>query len=289
MGIPAVRTAIHSTGVGYAMFYRPMPYPNDEQADLVVVRSNPVGSDFGVGAGFDDLLDGTTMPGSMEPCSTVSDGAPGFRVAKCIWVKFVDSPSGDPHIGGVRLMQSNLSIAVAPSDANRVVVAWTDSIPGSLSPSTLHVAESVDGGNTWTMSPYSVDYVVNPAIAVSSDGMIGLLFQRFIPAPGAVGRWQTIFALVGPSVSTAPSLNVLADTPAIIPAGSIQTIYGDFIQLTSVGKSFYGVFAATNDLTDAHFWPDFKVYRRYSGPLPVSILGAPVAPSIDPYFFRVLR
>ena len=82
----------------------------------------------------------------------------------------------------------------------------------------------------------------NAALAINSDGTIGLLYQQ-LTGTGASRRWVTHFR------TSADGHNwtdlVLADSRGT-PAKTFDPYLGDYDHLVAVGKDFYGIFSANN-------------------------------------------
>lgn len=286
---PAVRPAIASDGSVYGILYRPIGVK--DTVDVVVVRNDPI--TLSVTSAFLGIRDGDSLRSNPiklnmnRPQCGVRDGAPGFRVKTCaLYPMPADTMYGS--FGNERRIRSELSIAVSQTDPAHVYVAWADSVPGRVAHLTLHFASSTDRGATWTTAPFSVDSATNPALAVASDGAVGILYQHLASRNGAP-RWEVCFALSTDGLASSPTCSRLADTPAGAPTVEAQPYLGDYLTLEARGRNFFGIFSASNDLSHSTFWPDFGVQRRYKDGLPIDLQGNPVPISIDPYFVRVIR
>jgi hypothetical protein len=279
----SIRTAIHPDGTGYAILYR---YAYDNYVDVVVLRH-----DNGITDVFQSLKDlpvgapTTDAESELESFCSKRDGKAGYRLVRCALY-----PTPYSSVFGQESRRwSQLSIAVDPTKSSKVYVAWADSVDGSSSHLTLHFASSADRGNTWTVSPLAIDNATNPALAVAKDGAIGLLYQQLVTT-AAGKRWQTWFSLAEPEGS--PHLFKLADASAASPVlcSGMEMYQGDYLELHSHGKDFYGVFSASNDRSDATFFPGAIFHRLYDvAGKPVDLAGNAVAVSMDPYFVKVIR
>jgi hypothetical protein len=263
--MPAIRTTVHSNGTVYAVFYRWVSgaTPN-ARCDVVVVRDDNWAS---AGMPFRDLVD-------------AGDGLAGVRVAQNVLV-----PAFPANLGSNRLVASNLSIAVDPSNAQSVWVAWADRV--GTNDYTLHVRRSTDGGATWSADLLSVTNATNPALAVNSAGVVGVLYQQLTgTAPSQ--RWET--RLRRSTTGSSWSNRLLANTPDNNPAPTFQPYLGDYADLVAVGKRFFGVFSASN-IPDMANFPNGVTYQRNANFTTHTLLDTngttPVAASIDPFFFRV--
>ena len=82
----------------------------------------------------------------------------------------------------------------------------------------------------------------------------------------------------------------LATVPANTPAKDFDPYLGDYEHLMSVGKDFYSVFCANNTPNKSNF-PKGVKYQRNANFTSHTLLDVdnvtPVAPSIDPFFFKV--
>ena len=286
---PAVRAAVHPDGTVYAVFYRPVVDGN--KVDVVVVRAER--DALSSAAPFDVLLDrpdtdtdATAAGTSAADCSR-RDGKTGIRVARC--VENPIAPASD-NFGQERRMQSQLSIAVHPTDPQRVYIAWADLIPGSSPPRLqLHVQFSTNSGDTWSDPNRAVvPNATNPSLAVAENGSVGLLYQRLRggSCPGTSGRWATMLDLFDDHLNPLTT-RTIASTLACKPEGVGAPYVGDYLKLHAVHNSFFGVFSASNDLATSQF-PLGKTFQRmHAGTQLKNGLGGNVEVSIDPYFFRI--
>jgi hypothetical protein len=274
---PQCRPVAHADGTVYAAFYgwRAMTgsFPANTlmitSADVVVVRDDRWGA-----GGFVDL---------KEPVPPLGDGLPGVRVIKGISFPFMrngTATTGQQRIGGT------ISIAVDPNNSSNVFLAWGARGPGSFL--TIHVRRSTNRGVTWTADLLAIPNATNAALAINSAGVVGLLYQQVIGA-GAAQRWVTHLQRSGNGGVTWTDL-VLATVPATTPVKTFDPYIGDYDHLVAVGPRFYGIFSANNTPNMANF-PNGVVYQRNANFTTHTLLNvnkaAPVAPSIDPFFFKL--
>ena len=259
--MPAIRPTIHSDGTIYAVFYSwtATNAPN-ATCDVVVVRDD----NWGIGPNpYSDLIDG----GDLDT---------GMRVVTGITV-----PAFPANLGSNRLVASNLSIQVNPKNSDEVWVAWADNNGSNY---TLHVRRSTDRGVTWSTSDIkTVLNATNPALAISVN-KVGFLYQQLTANPGQ--QWQTHFETTSNNGATWKDI-LLARTSDTQPAGFF---IGDYVHVMAVGKTFYGIFSASNKPDNANFPQGIKYLRNAnftsnklfdtSGTTEVNV-------SIDPYFFKV--
>jgi hypothetical protein len=131
-----------------------------------------------------------------------------------------------------------------------------------------------------------VSNATNAALAINSAGVLGLLYQQL--AGVGASRWETHFRQTSDGVNWSDI--VLANTPATTPAKTFDPYLGDYDYLVAVGMDFFGIFSANNtpDLTS---FPNGAKYQRNADFATHTLLAldntTPVAPSIDPFFFKV--
>jgi hypothetical protein len=291
---PQVRTAVHPDGTIYAVFtgWRAAIHNlNDTKnitTDIVVVRDD----NWGIGPNpFTALIDPI-------------DSKSGFRLQTGVTFTF---SSGIAQIGQQRII-GDLSIAVDPRDSDILYVCWAGKGPSGY---TLHVQKSTNRGvsGSWSADLLTVPNAINPALAVSSAGRVGFLYQQLTGiAPN--DRWETHFQDSADGVSWQD--HILATTPAETPPIATTTdllgntiqhqpYLGDYIDLVAVGKNFYGTFCANNTPDPANF-PSTPAWASTNGAIflrnvtpwaPWNLLGTdhvtPVSVSIDPFFFKAIE
>ena len=279
---PAVRAVMHGDGTAYSIYFRPVG--SADSADVIVSRTDSGSPDS---AAFKILRDepatSEEVAGTAHPDCFIRDGEPGLRVRRCM-ITPVDG-SLNSVFGQERRIASQLSIAVDPSNSSNVFIVWGDSVAGNTDHLTLHFANSTDRGVNWTLGSV-IPNATNPAVAVASDGAVGILFQQLVKVRGKL-RWRTKIRLM--EVSMPQKEFLLADVASNLPAPSDRPYIGDYIHLESRGKNFYGVFSASNNLATGTFSSTLVNQRNYKSGKPRSVDDKPVAVSIDPYFVKVIR
>ena len=271
---PQTRPTCHADGTVYAAFYRWRAGSGNFQAntfvitsaDVIVVRDDHSGS----GANpFTALVD----PG---------DSLAGVRVVQGVSFPFMihgTAATGQQRLGG------SISIAVDPKNSSTVYLAYGDRQPGSVL--TLHVRVSKNRGQNWSGDSLTIPNATNGALAVTTDGVIGFLYQQ-IRGTGASQRWQTHLRRSRDFINWSDL--VLADTPATSPVKTFDPYLGDYDHLVANGTTFYGIFSANNTPDKANF-PNGVVYQRNANFTTHRLLKLDgttvVAPSIDPFFFKV--
>jgi hypothetical protein len=221
-----------------------------------------------------------TGPNPFQGLTDPSDGKPGRFIVPAMIL-----PSG--LMGQNRLGASNVSIAVDPSDSDRVYVAWGDS--GGANSETIHVRRSVNRGADWSNSDLlTVTNAMNPQIAISVVGTVGVLYQQVTS-----GKWETRFVRTTNAEGTTfdtPGM-LLASQGASTPPVTFYPYIGDYASLISAGRNFVGMFSASNYPDKANFAKgvkyqrevDWKKHKLYSD----AAHSIEVTPSIDPFFFEV--
>lgn len=256
---PSVRGAIHRSGRIYITFVR----TGAGGSDIVVMRDDAWG-----GNGFADLVD----PG---------DGIAGLRVVSGVTV---------PPVGtmlGTQRVSSRIAVAVDPRSRRRVYLAWCDGAVTAMSPFTLHVRRSDDGGTTWTGDLRTILNVTNPCLAVNVQGVVALLYQQLVNVAGA-NRWNTVLERSTNRFATVATTSVLANTPPGVGFGSAGDL-GDFCNLIAHAKDFYGTFCAVNAPLNANFPSGVTFLRNANfatGNLRNLANTANVATSVDPFFVQ---
>jgi hypothetical protein len=256
---PPIRIALHPNGTVYAAFQRWDPggtFPN-LNIDVVVTRDDSWGA-------------------SSSPFTAL--GPVGQPVVTNRFVRF-NALMGQERLG------ADLSIAVDPVDSRTVWIAWCDRVGGSAGTDwTLHVRRSTDGGQTWPADLRTITNVKNPALAVNSNRLLGLVYQQFTGT-----TWDTKLELTSNGWASAVTPLVLHTASSSAPARTFLPYIGDYIRLLAVGADFYGVFCGNNTPNMANF-PNGVTYQRaadWTNHRLLSTNGVTVVqPSIDPFFFH---
>jgi hypothetical protein len=218
---PSVRAALHSRGVVYACFFRYTDVVGSTATrDVVVVRDD----NWGAGS---------------SPFTAL--GLNGISVATNSKVE-MGALLGTQRIG------SQIAIAVDPRERMNVWLAWCDEDPqGNY---LLHLKWSVNGGLTWATDDLrTVVNATNPGVAVNLHGKVALSYQRLVPDPFAwptPNRWETHLELMPDGTNQWTDL-VMADVPDLTGSYQGPSPIGDYMGLVSLGKNFYGGFAAYNE------------------------------------------
>jgi len=262
---PSIRCSAHSDGTVYALFARTTASSGSNRTcDVTVVRDDAFATDSDP---FSDL-DGT-------------DGTDGMLVATGVNMPFINAAGA---LGQNRL-GSHMSICVDPNNSAEVYIAWTDR-PGA-SGTSLHVRRSADKGVIWSSDLLTITDALNPALAVNSVGVVGILYQQ-LTGTSPSQEWETHFQRSSNDGSTWSDL-ILAKTPDNNPTPVFQPYLGDYCDLMCVGRNFYGVFSASN-IPDMANFPQGVTYQRNadfaSNNLRNTSNTANVNVSIDPFFFK---
>lgn len=266
---PPIRTAIHSSGVVYGIFYRWISgnTPNG-RCDVVVVRDN----NFASGA--------TQFAALTDP----SDGLAGRLV---VTNRLVPAFAG-ASFGNNRLVGSNLSIAVDPDNSNLVYIAWCDRV--STNDYTIHMRRSTDAGQSWGSDVLTVTNATNPAIAVATNDKVAIMYQQLVGS-GGTARWETHFRLAPLNASSFTDDILSSFLASDLLASTISPSLGDYMDMEAVGDNFYAVFPASNNPAAGN-WPlKMPTYQRNvnfsTGQLRNLANTGNVSISVDPYFVSI--
>ena len=257
---PSVRPAIHSrTGMVYAAYFDWLatlgpPTWGSTISDVVVARDDNWGLN-----NFQDLVDPI-------------DGHFGVRAATGFNANFNGS-LGPDRFG------SDLALAVdpRPRHGGRVWVAWCDMQGASY---TLHVRRSTDHGKTWSSDLLTIPNAKSPALAVNSEGRLGVLYQQ-LTGPTASQRWSFHVQFTRNGV----------DWHDVLLANTAATNWtGDYTGMLTHERNFYGTFATDNTPDLANF-PHGVRYQRNANFATKQLLDLTntvvIANSIDPFFFEI--
>jgi len=256
-----IRPAVHFDGTIYAAFIG----SRTGGQDVVVVRDDAWASGANPFAAL------------VEPAAPAGDGQVGQRIVTGVSAWFGGS-IGQERVGG-----SQLSIAVDPRDSGVVYVAWIELIAGVW---TVRVQRSVDRGQTWSGDLKTWANATNPALAINSRGLVGILYQQ-LTGTSPNDRWQTHLELTDDGWTTAATDLTLANVPAGSPVSTFNPYIGDYEHLLALGKDFYGIFSANNTPNNANF-PNGVTYQRNANFGTQTLLAndnaTAVPVSIDPFF-----
>lgn len=254
---------VHPDGTVYVGFYgwRSSGGGGIINSDVVVVRDDHFGND-----NYGSLL-----------------GAGGFAGVQVVTAQPMQNGGS---MGQNRLGASNMAISVDPNNSSRVYLVWGDQ-PAMTTNQTLHVRVSTNRGATWGSDLLTIPNAVNPAIAVNSHGVVGLLYQTW-----GSNRWQSIFRRTNNAAGTTFDAGVvLANTDSTTPSPVFQPYIGDYTGLVARGRDFYGIFSASNFPDTANFPTVAPTYQRFVNwgthtLFANASLTTTVNPSIDPFFFH---
>lgn len=227
-------------------------------------------------------------------------GANGFNNLNVNVLQNVTFPVFATRLGAnQRLTGSSLSVAVDPNNSNNVYVAYTD--VNAANQPQVHVMFSNNAGQNWNAVNNNAfnNKLVNaalPALAVSNNGTVGLLYTRFNN-----GNLETHFARSRNNFGNFDD-GTLERFPDGNPPRLADPYIGEYEGLTALGNRFYGTFSGSNDPKLVNF-PRGVYYQRNvqvpaGGPTKSNFVlnangqlvdtGNPpgaVANSIDPFYF----
>ena len=282
---PSVRLAVfdgntvHANTV-YAAFTRWTSFTGTDSAgndyfsaQVVVVRSDNGGTDGFTALGTNGSGNGVSV--NASPITSV----------------FSNSNNSDITLGQERT-GGDLDIAVDPNNFQHVVVAYGSAGPIGSGVLQLVVAESTDGGASWT-TKFTTDASTRsalPALAISDNGTIGLLYCNYDPSTNDLS--QHLLTTTNDFAPGSVSDFTLATETNASPAIKYNPYIGDFFDLTSVGNTFEGTFCASNaDNGTSALFSNVSFQRDFTGTPGTSSFtltdknGHAVSPSIDPFFF----
>src|SRR5947207_2915261 len=191
----------------------------------------------------------------------------------------------------------------AVGNADRVYVGLNDfdapdgrtaTVDVSLDGGTTYTSRRIETRNTagqngpsWRGDLRTLTNATDASLAVSTNRTVGLLYQQ-VTGPAGASRWVTRLEQSRDGFATHQDV-VLATVPATTPPFQFLPYIGDYNCLLTRGNQFLGVFSANNAPDSANFLQGVVYQRRVEFPTHRLLDGsrAPVAVSIDPFFFSV--
>src|SRR5437762_3476929 len=187
--------------------------------------------------------------------------------------------------------QNGPSIRPAVAQDHTVYVAYFGWRSNAGADVTSDVVVVRDDSGAMGATPFrdlgTLTNATDASLAVSTNGTAGLLYQQ-VTGSASTSRWVTRLEQSRDGFATHQDV-VLATVPAATPSFQFLPYIGDYNCLLTRGNQFLGIFSANNTPDSANF-PQGVVYQRRVD-FPTHRLldgsGAPVAVSIDPFFFSV--
>jgi hypothetical protein len=266
-----VRLAISADGTSvYAMFQRATSWTgssfgSDFVGDVVVVRDDGYG-----GSGYGAL-----------------GGGNGTLVAHNILISWF----GGGETVGAQVLGANSDLAINPTQPKQLYAAYTEAVGGMP---VIRVQSSTNSGAAFSLV-YSITNASLPALAVTTDGIVGLLYAM---REGKNVEVHFLKAFTSNFASGSISNRTLTRWSNNNPIRAGNPYIGDYFTLKAVGYDFFGAFSASGEPQPSHF-PSGVFYQRnvkVSGTVTNNFtLSSPgtlvdlshnsVAPSIDPFAF----
>jgi hypothetical protein len=178
------------------------------------------------------------------------------------------------------------SIAVDPQHAETVYLVWGEVLDDQP---VLHVTRSTDGGQKWSGILHTVKNAKNPGLAINNNGTLAFLYQQVVTDAGGQETWFTKVELTKDDFQSVNSLTLSKFPVAELDKIDIQPRLGDYLRLTAVKDTFYGIFAASN-VPDQSRFPSGVTFQRPKDFATKKLLnqdGKEVQSSVDPFFFKV--
>lgn len=171
---------------------------------------------------------------------------------------------------GKERIGSDLTVAIDPANPARVVVGFTI-ISGVRDPQAV-LYQSTNSGMTWTQVFAAPPQSALGAAAIAGNGCIGFLYTTFDGV-----NLDTRLARFSPDFLSRND-TILSRFPNGRPKRTFDPYIGDYQDLVAVGDTFYGVFSASNDVSQFPIVPEFE--------RDAAQLGTTVKFSIDPFFVK---
>jgi hypothetical protein len=207
----------------------------DQNAQIIVMKDTANGTN-----NFGDLGAKVNVPG----LGLVGQGVNVLGGAAQVVIPQSLGGLGTGTSLGMERLGSDLSLAVSPTNANIVYVAYAQVIKGI---SEVTVQMSGNGGLNF---PTSFTVPANsglPALAVAQNGVVGLLDTALVGGNLVTQMWELNGTTLVPFMLKAkhPELD-LSSFPNGNPAVAFQPYIGDYEGLIAVGNQFEGTFSASN-------------------------------------------
>src|SRR5205085_3113081 len=120
---------------------------------------------------------------------------------------------------GQQRIGCDLAVAVDPTDSATVWVAWCERVGGPGGTDwTLQIVQSTDRGQSWSNAPRTITNAKNPALAVNTDRLLGLLYQQLTDDQ----RWSTTLELTSDEWASDYESIVLHSAPSTTPTATNQ-------------------------------------------------------------------
>ena len=182
-----------------------------------------------------------------------------------------------PGMGSQARNPNQIALAVDPKDSRVVYYVYGDVGGAEGDLLTLHLGRWSDiNGVRTVIELLTVPNSLNPALAVAKSGRIGFAYQRY-----DAGNWQTHIQLSSSDHLSWRDVRLTGSSPDAEPiphCGWTSPYLGDYMDIATVGETFYGTFSFNNNPVRN---PN-AVYLRDK-----TLLGTAVPYTVDPFFYKV--
>lgn len=189
---------------------------------------------------------------------------------------------------------SHLALAVHPSNSQFLALAWADSSGAGMN--NLHLKLSFNGGETWTSTIATFTNITAPALSISAEGTVGLLYHQVSGSSNQDFGWKVKLWQFQTSTGerSIHHLATFTNNPIEHLTKESQPFLGEYAGLQYHRGNFCGVFIASNKPDSSMFpsgvqflryadWNSHKLYKSPDYDKDTTTIGL----SLDPYYFSI--
>lgn len=227
---------------------------------------------------------GNSETASFTALHNNQNGVAGFTVVKAR--TFLFDADNFPALLGRDRLGGDLAIAVDPQNAETLYLVWGQVLEGQPA---LNVTRSTNGGQDWSGILHTIRNAKNPGLAINNKGTVAFLYQQVVTPPGGEETWLTQVELTKDDFQNVKSLTLSSFPAAELDSIKGQPRLGDYLRLTALEDTFYGIFSASNVPEQSRF-PCGVTFQRGKNFATKKLLdqdGKEVQSSVDPFFFKV--